>query len=58
MNVIDPYELELLMKRFFQCLDEVKLVQTTRTNILKDASRIEDSITGYETVVEYTIKRK
>lgn len=56
MSTIDPYELERLMKRFFECLDEVKLVKTTRTTVIQLSST--SNPTGTETVVEYTIKRK
>lgn len=56
MNTIDPYELERLMKQFFKCLDEVKLVKTTRSTVLRSTKDTEPY--GSETVVEYTIKRK
>jgi len=51
---LSRYDIVELVKE----LREYKLVQTTKTSIVKDNSRLDDPYVGHETVVEYTIEKK
>jgi len=53
---LDVYDIKRLAKELPEILIDYKIVQTTRTTILKADNATEP--TGHETTVEYSLKRK
>lgn len=53
---LDVYETKRLVKELLELFNDYKLVQTTRTTILRISPTSDP--TGTETVVEYTIKQR
>jgi hypothetical protein len=53
---LDRYDIKYLVEELLEKFENYKVIQTTRTNIIRTSSTSEP--TGHETVVEYTIKRK